>query len=88
MIWEPHTHGERIGGMPVNWDQIEAKWSALGTRARDTWGRLTDEDLDRIAGQRERLLATIQNRYGVTKDQAERELDLFERGLEAETTKD
>jgi uncharacterized protein YjbJ (UPF0337 family) len=71
----------------VNWDQIEAKWAELGARVHDTWTRLTDEDLARIAGQRDRLLATIQNRYAVTKDQAEREVDLFERGLESDAHK-
>lgn len=67
----------------MTWDQIESNWAKLKAAVRGTWGRLTNEDLDRICGQREMLIATIQNRYGVTKDEAERELDIFERSLES-----
>jgi uncharacterized protein YjbJ (UPF0337 family) len=67
----------------MTWDQIESNWTKLKGAVRGTWQLVTDDDFDRIAGQREMLIATIQNRYGVTKDQAERELDLFERALEA-----
>ena len=67
----------------MTWDQIESDWAKLKGAVRGTWDQLTDDDFDRISGQREMLIATIQNRYGVTKDQAELELDLFERTLEA-----
>lgn len=68
----------------MTWDQIEANWANVKVAVRNTWSKLTEDDFDRIAGQRDRLIATIQNRYRVTRDQAEHELDLFERGLEAE----
>lgn len=68
----------------MTWDQIEANWMKVKVAVRNTWSKLTEDDCDRIAGQRDRLIATIQNRYSVTRDQAELELDLFERGLEAE----
>ena len=68
----------------MTWDQIEAGWPQLSERVNATWTKLTREDLERIKGQRDQLLATIQNRYSVTKDQAEREVDLFECGLAAE----
>lgn len=67
----------------MTWDQIASNWTILRGAVRGTWDQLTDEDFDRISGQREMLIATIQNRYGVTKDQAEHELDLFERAIEA-----
>jgi uncharacterized protein YjbJ (UPF0337 family) len=67
----------------MTWDQIEANWGQLSDKVRGTWGKLTDDDYERIAGQRDMLLAAIQNRYGVSKDEAERELDAFERSLEA-----
>lgn len=66
----------------MTWDQIEANWPALSEKVRGTWGKLTDDDYERIAGQRDVLLAAIQNRYGVSKDEAEREVDTFERSLE------
>ncbi len=67
----------------MTWDQIASNWTKLKGAVCGTWDQLTDEDFDRISGQREMLIATIQNRYGVTKDQAEHELDLFERAVEA-----
>lgn len=66
----------------MTWDEIEANWMQLSDKVRGTWSMLSDEDYARIAGQRDMLLAAIQNRYGVTKDEAERELDVFERSLE------
>jgi uncharacterized protein YjbJ (UPF0337 family) len=66
----------------MTWDEIEANWKQLSPKVRGTWGKLTDDDYSQIAGQRDLLLAAIQNRYGVTKDEAERELDAFERSLE------
>jgi uncharacterized protein YjbJ (UPF0337 family) len=69
----------------MTWDQIEANWAQLSNKVRGTWGKLTDEDYQHIKGQRDLLLAAIQNRYGISKDEAERELDAFERSLEAAT---
>jgi uncharacterized protein YjbJ (UPF0337 family) len=66
----------------MTWDQIQTNWAQLSGKVRGTWGKLTDDDYERIAGERDMLLAAIQNRYGITKDEAERELDAFERSLE------
>jgi uncharacterized protein YjbJ (UPF0337 family) len=66
----------------MTWDQIEENWLQLSDKVRGTWGKLTDDDYERIAGQRDLLLAAIQNRYDVSKEEAERELDTFERCLE------
>lgn len=66
----------------MTWDEIESNWMQLSDKVRGVWGKLTDEDYERIAGQRDMLLAAIQNRYGISKDEAERELDAFERSLE------
>jgi uncharacterized protein YjbJ (UPF0337 family) len=66
----------------MTWDEIESNWLQLSDKVRGTWSKLTDDDYERIAGQRDRLLAAIQNHYGVSKDEAEHELDTFERCLE------
>lgn len=66
----------------MTWDQIEANWTQLSDKVRGTWRALTDDDYERIAGRRDMLLATLQNRYGITKAEAERELDAFEHSLE------
>jgi uncharacterized protein YjbJ (UPF0337 family) len=67
----------------MNWDQIEGKWKQLKGRVRETWGDLTDDDLERIGGKRDRLAGLVQEKYGVAKDEAERQIAQFERTLDA-----
>lgn len=67
----------------MNWDQIEGKWKQFRGRVRETWGELTDDDLDKIGGKRDRLAGIVQEKYGVAKDEAERQISKFERSLEA-----
>jgi uncharacterized protein YjbJ (UPF0337 family) len=62
----------------MNWDMIEDNWKQFRGHVREQWGRLTDDHLDLIAGKRDQLSSQIQARYGITKDQAERWLKLFE----------
>jgi uncharacterized protein YjbJ (UPF0337 family) len=59
----------------MNWDQIEGKWSQTKGEVKRQWGKLTDDDLQMIAGNREKLLGRIQERYGIAKEQAESQLN-------------
>ena len=59
----------------MNWDQIKAEWKDIGGKARVQWGKLTDDELSRIRGNREQLEAAIQKRYGVVKEEAQRQVD-------------
>ena len=59
----------------MNWDQIQGKWKQLKGNAQSNWGELTDDDVDRAAGDREKLEGIIQERYGKTKEQAREEVD-------------
>ncbi len=61
--------------MPANWDVIKGKWTQLKGSARSQWGRLTDDEWDQIAGDRERLLGKLQERYGWSREQAERDVE-------------
>jgi uncharacterized protein YjbJ (UPF0337 family) len=61
----------------MNWDVIKGNWKELKGHARETWGKLTDSDLDQIAGQRDQLLGKLQQQYGWGKDEAEKQLDQF-----------
>jgi uncharacterized protein YjbJ (UPF0337 family) len=63
----------------MNWDQIEGNWKMFKGKVKEKWGKLTDDDLDRAAGQREQLVGRLQERYGWHKDQAEKELDALTR---------
>ncbi|TCS67436.1 uncharacterized protein YjbJ (UPF0337 family) [Primorskyibacter sedentarius] len=59
----------------MNWDQIEGKWEQFKGSAREQWGKLTDDELAEARGNREQLAGLIQERYGKTKEEAEREID-------------
>ncbi len=63
----------------MDWDVMKGKWLNAKGQVKERWGRLTDDDLDIIAGKRDQLLGKLQQRYGYTKEQAERELDQWER---------
>lgn len=65
----------------MNWDQIEGKWRQLKGTVKVKWGKLTDDDLDVIEGKRDQLLGKIQERYGISKEAAEKQVDEFQSGL-------
>jgi len=58
----------------MNWDQAKGQWTQMKGAVRKQWGKLTDDDLDVIQGERERLVGKIQERYGIAKDEAERQV--------------
>lgn len=66
----------------MNWDQVQGKWKQLRGNVRTQWGKLTDDDLDVIAGHRDILAGKIQERYGIAKDEAEQQVSDFERELD------
>jgi uncharacterized protein YjbJ (UPF0337 family) len=59
----------------MNWTQIEGRWQALGGQLKSQWAKLTDDDVANIAGKRDQLLGTLQERYGVLKDEADKQID-------------
>lgn len=62
----------------MNWDQIKGKWKQAKGQAQQKWGELTNDDLDVIDGNREELVGRVQERYGIAKDEAERQVRDFE----------
>jgi uncharacterized protein YjbJ (UPF0337 family) len=58
----------------MNWDRIEGNWKQLVGKARAEWGKLTDDDFNIVAGRREQLAGKIQDRYGVAKDDANKQI--------------
>jgi len=65
----------------MNWDRIEGNWKQIKGEARRQWGKLTDDDFDIAAGNRQKLAGRIQERYGMAKDEAERAVDAWSRDL-------
>lgn len=59
----------------MNWDYIEGNWKTLKGNIKEQWGKLTDDDLDRISGKRDQLIGRIQERYAIAKDEAEDQID-------------
>ena len=61
----------------MNWDRIEGNWKQMKGQALENWGKLTDDDIDQANGNREKLVGRVQERYGIAKDEAERQVDEF-----------
>ena len=63
----------------MNWDIIKGNWKQAVGHAKEQWGKLTDDDLDVVAGRRDQLAGKIQERYGVAKDEAEQQVAAWEK---------
>ena len=72
----------------MNWDQVEGKWKQLKGGIREKWGKLTDDDLDVIGGKQQELVGKLQERYGYSKEEAERHVDEWSRTMDTDTTYD
>lgn len=62
----------------MNWDRIQGNWKQVVGKAKAQWGKLTDDDLDVVAGRREQLAGRIQERYGIAKDEVEKQISEWE----------
>lgn len=62
----------------MNSDRIEGNWKQFKGKVKEQWGKLTDDDLDVIAGKRDQLLGRIQERHGVARDEAETQIKNWE----------
>jgi len=74
----------------MNSDQMEGKWKQMKGSLKTRWGKLTDDDLTVIEGQKDQLVGKIQERYGVAKDEAQKQVDEWNRAgaSDAETDAD
>ena len=66
----------------MNWDRIEGNWKQLKGTLKAKWGKLTDDEFDVIAGNRDKLVGKLQENYGITKDEAEKQVSNWERNYE------
>lgn len=65
----------------MNWDQIKRNWQQVSDKIKVTWGKLSEDDLAAIAGDRNLLAGLLQQRYGYAKGRAETKVDEFAEGL-------
>jgi uncharacterized protein YjbJ (UPF0337 family) len=59
----------------MNSDQFEGKWKQLKGGVKQRWGKLTDDDVTALSGKKDELVGKIQERYGITREQAQKEAD-------------
>jgi len=71
----------------MNWDIVEGNWKQFKGKVKGQWGKLTDDQLDVIAGKRTELAGKIQESYGLTKEEAEQEIKRFEERNKERPTK-
>jgi len=63
----------------MNWDTIKGDWKKFKGQIRERWGEFTDDELDQVQGRREQFEGMLQKKYGMAKDEAQRQLDEFEK---------
>jgi uncharacterized protein YjbJ (UPF0337 family) len=63
----------------MNEDTFEGKWKQMKGSVREWWGKLTDDDVERVGGKKDRLVGVLQERYGYTRERAEEEITRRER---------
>ena len=61
----------------MNWDRIQGQWNQVKGAAKQKWGKLTDDELAQVGGIKDKLVGKLQEKYGMAKDQAEKEADTF-----------
>jgi uncharacterized protein YjbJ (UPF0337 family) len=66
----------------MNWDQIQGNWKMMQGKAKIQWGKLSDDDLAKIDGHRDELVGRIQKVYGVSREEAEAQVDRFTHTLQ------
>jgi uncharacterized protein YjbJ (UPF0337 family) len=65
----------------MNWNEFEGKWNQMKGSVRERFGKLTDDDIQVIAGKKDQFLGKLQERYGIARAQAEKQLDTWLQGL-------
>ena len=70
----------------MNWDRIDGKWKQLTGALKARWRKLTDDDLNVIAGKKNQLIGRIQERYGVAKDEAQKQVEDWNESLDRKSS--
>ncbi|HWT55389.1 MAG TPA: CsbD family protein [Rhodocyclaceae bacterium] len=71
----------------MNWSIVEGNWKQFKGKVKTQWGQLTDDQLDVIAGRRDQLVGRLQESYGITKYEAEKQIKRFETQNEKKSPK-
>lgn len=71
----------------MNWNIIEGKWKETAGSIRERWGKITDDELQLLSGKREHLEGLIQQKYGVTQEDAAKQIDDWAHNLKEKISK-
>jgi uncharacterized protein YjbJ (UPF0337 family) len=82
----PSVRTSPSGEAAMNWDRVEGNWKQFKGKVKEQWGRLTDDDLDVIDGKKDQLAGKIQESYGISKDEAEQQIDRWTTDYRDETS--
>ena len=69
----------------MNSDQLKGKWKQMKGSVKERWGKLTDDDIDVIDGQHDQLIGKIQERYGVAREAAQKQVDEWNANIASES---
>jgi uncharacterized protein YjbJ (UPF0337 family) len=67
----------------MNWDQVQGKWKQMKGSVKEKFGKLTDDDLQMIEGNRDKFVGKLQERYGIAREEAQRRVDAWATALSA-----
>jgi len=65
----------------MNWDIVKGKWKQATGSAKTQWGKLTDDELTQIEGNRDKLIGKVQEKYGLAKEEAEKQVDSWAKSI-------
>ena len=68
----------------MNWDVIKGNWTQLKGKAREKWGDLTDDEFDKVAGEKDQFVGMLQTKYGKSRDETESDVDRWAEGVSEE----
>ena len=63
----------------MNWDRVEGNWKQMTGTVKEQWGKLTDDTLTEVGGQRDQLVGKIQEAYGISRDEADQQVKDWEK---------
>jgi len=70
----------------MNWDEVQGKWKQVKGSVHQQFGKLTDDDFEMIAGQREKLIGKLQERYGYAREEAQKRADEWMRTMPSQAS--
>jgi uncharacterized protein YjbJ (UPF0337 family) len=80
------VYSQSTGRVSMNWSQIEGEWKQVKAQVKSKWAKLNDDDLKNLSAKKDDLVGKLQERYGILKDEAERQVDAFTSSLGADRT--